>query len=299
VSIGCSMLRQCHLAGPQPGDTTGTRRLGCTPGVATQDPLHVARFTGQSRNITTYLRHVAGEIRMLMAGMGVRRLSDVVGRRDLLEKKPGLAGKAALLDVGHLVSAPPGPSRERQLRRQTQLHTPPPRVSEEEQAERAIAGETAEIIQRLTNSDRCVGVAAAGHVARRFGDAGLPAGKLTMRHRGAAGHFYAAYSVKGMEFYMQGLVADSCFTAAYGGKVVIVPENGNGAAGPLTVAGNTFGYGARAGRAYIRGRGGNRFGTRVRRRAAFVRQLQGRAHRRDQEVEGGVLQHRGRASAED
>jgi N-carbamoyl-L-amino-acid hydrolase len=35
VSIGCSMLRQCHLAGPQPGDTTGTRRLGCTPGVAT------------------------------------------------------------------------------------------------------------------------------------------------------------------------------------------------------------------------------------------------------------------------
>jgi glutamate synthase domain-containing protein 3 len=65
-----------------------------------------------------------------------------------------------------------------------------------------------------------------------------------------------------MEFYMQGLVADSCFTAAYGGKVVIVPENGhgNGHARPLTLVGNTFGYGARAGRAYVRGRGGNRFG---------------------------------------
>ena len=260
VSIGCSMLRQCHLAGPQPGDTTGTRRLGCTPGVATQDPVHVARFTGQSRNITTYLLHVAGEIRQRMAAIGVRRLADVIGRRDLLEKKPDLVGKAALLDVGHLVSAPPGQERKRHLRRQTQLHTPPPRVSEEEQAERAIAGEMAEITQRLTNSDRCVGVAAAGHVARRFGDAGLPAGRLLMRHRGAAGHFYAAYSVKGMEFHMQGLVADSCFTAAYGGKVVIVPENGSSSAGPLTVAGNTFGYGARAGRAYLRGRGGNRFG---------------------------------------
>ncbi len=78
-----------------------------------------------------------------------------------------------------------------------------------------------EVTQRLTNVDRCVGVSAAGHIARRFGDAGLPQGTLTLRHKGAAGHFYAAYSVKGMEFYMQGLVADSCFTAAYGGKVVV------------------------------------------------------------------------------
>src|SRR5262249_6974360 len=190
ISIGCSMLRQCHLAGPQPGDTTGTRRLGCTPGVATQDPLNVARFSGQSRNITTYLRHVAGEIRQRMAAMGVPRLSDVIGRRDLLEKKPGLAGKAALVDVGHLVSAPPGRSPERHLKLQTQLHTPPPRVREEELAERAIVGETAEVSQRLTNTDRGVGVSAAGHVARRFGDAGLPAGRLVMRHKGAAGHFY-------------------------------------------------------------------------------------------------------------
>jgi hypothetical protein len=171
VSIGCSTLRQCHLAGPQPGDTTGTRRLGCAPGVATQDPLNVARFAGRSRNITAYLRHVAGEIRERMAKLGVRRLADVIGRRDLLEKKPDLQGKAALVDVGHLVSAPPGRSRERHLLRQTQLNTPPPRVREEELAERAIAGERAEVSQRLTNIDRCVGVSAAGHVARRFGDA--------------------------------------------------------------------------------------------------------------------------------
>jgi glutamate synthase domain-containing protein 3 len=55
---------------------------------------------------------------------------------------------------------------------------------------------------------------------------------------------------------MRGLVADSCFTAAYGGKLVIVPTDGDGT---LTVVGNTFGYGARLGRAYIAGRAGNRF----------------------------------------
>jgi glutamate synthase domain-containing protein 3 len=257
VSIGCSMLRQCHLAGPQPGDTTGTRRLGCTPGVATQDPVHVARFAGRSKNITAYLRHVAREIRQLLATMGVRRLGDVIGRRDLLERRPDLVRKAALIDVGHLVSAPPQHVRERRLRRQTQLHVPPARVREEEAALQAIEGGVAEVAERLTNRDRCVGVSAAGLVARRFGDAGLPAGRLAMRHKGAAGHFYAAYSLQGMEFTMQGLVADSCFTAAYGGKLVVVPENGNGH--PLTLVGNAFGYGARAGRAYIRGRAGNRF----------------------------------------
>ncbi|HVQ29074.1 MAG TPA: glutamate synthase-related protein, partial [Vicinamibacteria bacterium] len=260
VSIGCSMLRQCHLAGPQPGDTTGTRRLGCTPGVATQDPLNVARFSGQSRNITSYLLQVAREMRQLLSELGVRRLAEVVGRRDLLEKKPELPGKAGLVDVSRLVSPPPQRVRERRLLKQSQIHTPPPRVREEEAAERAIAGECAEVVQRLNNTDRCVGVAAAGHVARRFGDLGLPDGRLVMRHNGAAGHFYAAYSLKGMEFHMQGLVADSAWSAAYGGKIVIVPENGNGNGRPLTLAGNTFGYGARTGRAYIRGRGGNRFG---------------------------------------
>ena len=113
MSIGCSMLRQCHLAGPQPGDTTGKRRQGCTLGVATQDPALVARFTGKSRHVTRLLRHVASEVRELMAANGIERLSDVVGRRELLVKRDDLEGKAALLDVGHIVGAPPARALER------------------------------------------------------------------------------------------------------------------------------------------------------------------------------------------
>jgi glutamate synthase domain-containing protein 2/glutamate synthase domain-containing protein 3 len=256
LTLGCSMLRQCHLAGPQPGDTTGTRRLGCTPGVATQDPVHVARFAGRSRNVATYLRFVAGEMRERMARAGIRRLAEVVGRRDLLERREGLSGKAALVDTGHLTGAPAARAQRRRLGLQAELHRPRVRTRELEALARAVAGEHAELCERLTNADRCVGVAAAGELARRFGDAGLPAGSLVLRHQGAAGHFYAAYSLAGMEFRMRGLVADSCFTAAYGGTLVIVPEAGDGT---LTVVGNTFGYGARAGRAYIAGRAGNRF----------------------------------------
>ncbi len=257
MSLGCSMLRQCHLAGPQPGDPTGKRRQGCTLGVATQDPALVARFAGKSRHVTRLLRHVAGEVRALMAANGIRRLSDVIGRRDLLEKRTDLTGKAALLDVGHIVGAPPARVTERDFAEQRRLFAPKRREAEEAAALRACAGEDVEVKASLTNVDRCVGVGAAGILARRFGDAGLPKGRLVLRHRGAAGHFYGAYAVAGMELCLQGLAADSCFTAAYGGKLVVVPE---GADTSLTVVGNTFAYGARAGRAYLAGRGGNRFG---------------------------------------
>ncbi len=257
LTLGCSMLRQCHLAGPQPGDTTGTRRLGCIPGVATQDPVLVAHFNGRSRSVVAYLRFVAAEMREHMARAGIRRLSDVVGRRDLLERRPDLSGKAARVDLTRLVGAPAGRQGNRDLAAQARLHGPLPRAREAEAVQRALRGECVLVRERLTNADRCVGVAAAGVVARRHGDAGLPAGRMRLEHRGAAGHFYAAYSLSGMEFRMEGVVADSAFTAAYGGKAVIVPEGGSDG---LTLVGNTFGYGARAGGAYIAGRAGNRFG---------------------------------------
>ncbi|HEX9187370.1 MAG TPA: hypothetical protein VGB87_09880, partial [Vicinamibacteria bacterium] len=198
----------------------------------------------------------------LMAANGIRRLSEVIGRRDLLEKRRDLAGKAALLDVGTIVGAPTARADERDFAEQRRLFAPKRREAEEAAALRAAAGEDVEVKESLTNVDRCVGVGAAGILARRFGDAGLPKGRLVLRHRGAAGHFYGAYAVGGMELYLQGLAADSCFTAAYGGKIVVVPE---GADTSLTVVGNTFAYGARAGRAYIAGRGGNRFGICLRR----------------------------------
>jgi glutamate synthase domain-containing protein 2/glutamate synthase domain-containing protein 1/glutamate synthase domain-containing protein 3 len=263
VSLGCAMLRQCHLAGPHPDDPTGGRRLGCTTGVATQDPALVARFAGRAGHVVRYLHFVAAEVRRALADAGLRSLGDAIGRRDLLERRPGLAGKAAALDVAHLVGAPPARVTERNPARQNQLHQPPPRVREDEAAARAIAGETVDVRQRLTNADRGVGVGAAGEIARRFGDAGLPAGCLRLHHRGAAGHFYAAYAVDGLEYRMRGVVADSCFTAAYGGLVVLAPDAEEPAG--VAVAGNTFAYGARGGRAYVAGTAGNRFGVCLRR----------------------------------
>jgi glutamate synthase domain-containing protein 3 len=116
----------------------------------------------------------------------------------------------------------------------------------------------------LTNEDRCVGIGAAGIIARSRLDKGLEVGQLKFVHTGVAGQFYAAYALPGMSFEIDGVVADSCFTAAYGGELVVrQPEGKEG----MALVGNAFGYGCRGGRVYIAGRAGNRFGVCMRKNA--------------------------------
>jgi glutamate synthase domain-containing protein 2/glutamate synthase domain-containing protein 1/glutamate synthase domain-containing protein 3 len=258
MAIGCSMLRKCHLAGPDPADPTGKRRLGCAPGVATQDPVLIAKFSGRAKHIARYLTFVAREIRERLASVGVASTAQIIGRRDLLEPKSDLSGKASLLDFSSLLLAPHGRAQHRDYAKQVATHMP--RISELElkAAYEALRGGSALIRNRVSNEDRCVGLAASGEIARARGDMGISGvGSVTFEHEGAAGHFYAAYMVEGMAFRLRGVAADSCFTASYGGKLVIVP---NEFGAEITVVGNAFGYGARGGRAYLAGRGGNRFG---------------------------------------
>lgn len=257
VAIGCSMLRKCHLSGPDPSDPNGKRRLGCTPGVATQDPEFIARFSGKAVHIARFLRFVAQEVRERMAEAGIRHLDEVIGQRNLLQVKPNLTGKAAKLDLTPLVGAPGDRCPKRNFKAQSESHMPKLRTQEVEAAKYTLNGKTMEVDQVLTNDDRCVGVGAAGVIARVKGDEGLTSGRLTFIHRGTAGHFYGAYAVPGMDFHMRGSIADSCFTAAYGGLLAVSP--------PLqrtgfALVGNCFAYGARGGKAFIAGRAGNRFG---------------------------------------
>ena len=262
VAIGCSMLRKCHLAGPDPADPTGKRRMGCTPGIATQDPAHIARFSGEAKHIARYLRFVAREIRERMAAAGIRRLSDVVGQRNLIERKPCLTGKAAMVDFSSLLLAPHDRVQHRDYAQQTAAHAPTPRAAELEAVQRAIAGEMVTLAEPLSNEDRCVAMGAAGEIARAFGDVGLTKGGIQFQHTGAAGHFYGAFLVPGLDLTLTGNCADSAFTASFGGSLTVIPADGNS---DLTLVGNAFGYGARGGKAFIAGRAGNRFGICFRR----------------------------------
>jgi glutamate synthase (ferredoxin) len=256
VAIGCSMLRKCHLSGPDPSDPTGKRKLGCTPGIATQDPDFIARFSGKSRHIVRFLNFIAEEIRERMATAGIASLDQVIGQRDLLQVKPNLTGKAALLSLESLLKISENVTN-RDYAKQSVVQKPKLRNQEIEAAHFALKGNSITIEQHVSNDDRCVGVSAAGAIARVKGDLGLEKASVTLKHHGAAGHYYAAYSVKGMNFIITGNIADSAFTAAYGGELVVMPV---GHRSDLSIVGNCFAYGARGGSVFIAGRAGNRFG---------------------------------------
>ncbi|MGA8928311.1 MAG: glutamate synthase-related protein, partial [Pseudolabrys sp.] len=78
IAAGCIMMRKCHLN-------------TCPVGIATQNPELRRKFTGQPEHVINFFFFVAEEVRELMAKLGVRRLDDLIGRADLLDKRRGIA----------------------------------------------------------------------------------------------------------------------------------------------------------------------------------------------------------------
>ena len=68
------MMRVCHL------DT-------CPVGVATQNPELRKKFVGEPEDVTNFMFFIAEELREVMAQLGFRTLSEMVGRVDRLEAR--------------------------------------------------------------------------------------------------------------------------------------------------------------------------------------------------------------------
>src|SRR6218665_3662929 len=73
IAAGCVMMRKCHLN-------------TCPVGIATQDPVLRARFTGKPEHVINYLFFIAEEVRELMAEMGYTRFEEMVGQMQMLDK---------------------------------------------------------------------------------------------------------------------------------------------------------------------------------------------------------------------
>ena len=72
ITLGCIMMRKCHLN-------------TCPVGIATQDPELRKKFTGKPEHVVNYLFMVAEEARSIMAELGFRTIDEMVGRVDCLE----------------------------------------------------------------------------------------------------------------------------------------------------------------------------------------------------------------------
>jgi glutamate synthase (NADPH) large chain len=246
IAAGCIMMRKCHLN-------------TCPVGIATQDPVLRAKFTGTPEHVIDHFFFVAEELREIMAALGLRTVDDMIGRADLLAAAAAEEHwKAHGLDLSRLLHRPEG---ERRFRRNI-AH---PLSAETDRAMLAALGGPlpARIERSVTNVDRSIGAHLSGEIARRHGAEGLPDGTLHAALTGTAGQSFGAFLMPGVTLELTGDANDYVGKGLSGGRLVVRPhaDAGRNSAANIVV-GNTCLYGATSGEAYLCGVAGERFAVR-------------------------------------
>jgi glutamate synthase domain-containing protein 3 len=254
VVEGCIMMRKCHLN-------------TCPVGVATQDPALRAKFTGQPEHVVNYFFFVAEEVRELMAQLGIRRFSDLIGRADLLETKAGIDHwKARGLDFSRIFYQPDMPADVARRVVEVQDHGLAKALDHKliEQSRPAIErGERVSFISPIRNINRTVGTMLSSLVARKYGHAGLPDDTIHIQFNGTAGQSFGAFLAHGITLDLVGDANDYTGKGLSGGRVIVrCPNDFRGAGTENIIIGNTALYGAIAGEAFFNGVAGERFAVR-------------------------------------
>jgi glutamate synthase domain-containing protein 2/glutamate synthase domain-containing protein 3 len=254
VVEGCIMMRKCHLN-------------TCPVGIATQDPQLRRQFAGKPEHLINYFFFVAEEIRAIMAQLGVRRFSELVGRVDWLDMRPGIAHwKARGLDFSRIFHRPEMPLEVARSHTETQDHGLERALDHQliAAAHGALErGEAAHFAGSVRNIHRSVGTMLSGLIARRYGHEGLPEGLIDVRLSGSAGQSFGAFLARGVALNLIGESNDYCGKGLSGGRIVVKPSpDFCGEAAENIITGNAVLYGAIAGEAYFAGVAGERFAVR-------------------------------------
>ncbi|MDP3748338.1 MAG: glutamate synthase large subunit [Phenylobacterium sp.] len=254
IAAGCIMMRKCHLN-------------TCPVGVATQDPVLRARFTGQPEHVINYFFFVAEELREIMAELGFATVNEMIGRVDRLEMRHAVDHwKAGGVDLSKLLYAIPSESPTGLWNMDRQDHGLEKALDNTLIADAQAALEEGKPVLReypIKNINRTVGAMLSGEVARRYGHAGLPDDTISLKFRGQAGQSFGAFAARGISLELTGDGNDYVGKGLSGGRVVVrQPPEANRDPTENIIVGNTVLYGAIAGEAYFEGVAGERFAVR-------------------------------------
>ncbi len=251
VSLGCILLRKCHLN-------------TCSVGVATQDKELRKNFAGKPEHVVNFLTFIAQEVREIMARLGFRKFEEMVGRVDRLETSEVIDHwKAKGIDLTKILHKPDVPENIAIRHTQRQEHGLEKALDNQliEKCRGAIEKKTpVKLDYEIHNTNRTVGTMLSSEIARRWGLAGLPADTIQIQFKGSAGQSLGAFLAHGVTLTLEGDTNDYVGKGLSGGKlivyppkeVVFVPEEN-------IIVGNVVLYGAIRGEAYFRGIAGERF----------------------------------------
>ena len=254
VVEGCIMMRKCHLN-------------TCPVGVATQDPVLRAKFSGQPEHVVNYFFFVAEEVRQIMAQLGLRSFDEMIGRSDLLDMRKGVEHwKARGLDFTRLLARPEVPDEVPRRHVDVQDHGLAKALDHRliEKARPAIEkGESVKIMDTARNVNRSVGAMLSGAVTKVHPD-GLPDDTIRIQLEGVGGQSFGAFLCNGITMFLIGDANDYTGKGLSGGRVAIRPSlDFRGVAHQNIIVGNTVMYGATSGEAYFAGVAGERFAVRL------------------------------------
>ena len=271
IVLGCVMMRKCN---------TNT----CPMGVATQNPELRKHFEGRAEYVVNYFTMLARQVREYLAEIGVRSLKEIIGRTELIEsltpspsprgEGSSITDKWATIDFSRLLHKPDtdkalywdrgaytevgGNHLNKQILADfSELIQSTPLASGR--------GDGGEASYAIKNTDRAVTTMLSGVIAKKYGEAGLPADTINIKFKGSAGQSFGAFAVRGVNIKLEGECNDYFGKGLSGGRISILPpsrSNDNFKAEENIIAGNTGLYGATSGEMYVNGKVGERFGVR-------------------------------------
>lgn len=252
ITLGCIMMRKCHLN-------------TCPVGVATQDPELRKKFTGQPEHVINYLFMVAEEVREIMAQLGFRTINEMIGRVDMLQTDAAVTHwKAKGIDLMPILTPAIKPYPNVGTYCQISQNHGLEEVLDNDLIKQSLSaiheGKPVQIQMPIQNIDRAFGTMLSHEVSKRWEDVGLPADTIHIRVHGSAGQSLGAWLARGITIELEGDANDYVGKGLSGGRIVIyppktstfVPENN-------IIIGNVALYGATAGEAFFRGRAAERF----------------------------------------
>jgi glutamate synthase (ferredoxin) len=246
VALGCVMARQCHAN-------------TCPVGIATQREDLRSVFAGTADMLVAYLRLIAGEVRQILAGLGLTSVDDLIGRSDLLRAR-GDVHTPLRLDA---LLRPDGARRPAASAERPATPAAPRQHPDPDDLLATVGpSHPLSISGTIANTDRAFGAAIAGAIAERYGDAGLPEGSVRAAMTGSAGQSFGAFALPGMHLALVGDANDGLGKGMHGGEIVVAAAARERGRGNQVLVGNAALYGATGGRVFIGGRVGERFGVR-------------------------------------
>ncbi|MEY5044835.1 MAG: glutamate synthase large subunit, partial [Bacteroidota bacterium] len=254
VVEGCIMMRKCHLN-------------TCPVGVATQDPDLRKRFNGAAEYVVNFIKFMTAELREIMAELGYKTIEEMVGQSDALKIREGVEHwKYSKLDLSPILYKEPTDAYTGIYKQEEQDHGIAGVLDWKiiEDSAKALEGKAKIALDYpIKNTDRTIGTMLSNEITKKFGADGLPEDTIHLKFKGTAGQSFGAFNTKGITLELEGDANDYFGKGLSGAKMIVYPDKQSKFVPEENILiGNVAFYGATNGRAFIRGKAGERFAVR-------------------------------------